>query len=55
VCILNAESAANANAMHDTGGMDVGLWQINDFNWDSCSNGAAPCDPQMNLNCGKDV
>jgi len=32
---MNAESGANAHAVNqNTGGSyDVGLWQINDFNW----------------------
>eukprot|EP00598_Pedospumella_elongata_P006988 CAMPEP_0184970920 /NCGR_PEP_ID=MMETSP1098-20130426/3238_1 /TAXON_ID=89044 /ORGANISM="Spumella elongata, Strain CCAP 955/1" /LENGTH=77 /DNA_ID=CAMNT_0027492919 /DNA_START=235 /DNA_END=468 /DNA_ORIENTATION=- len=54
---MNAESAANANAMHmnSDGSTDVGLWQINDFNWPYCSNSAAPCAPQQNLDCAMDV
>ena len=35
---------------------DVGLWQINDFNWGSGGCGAgAPCDPTANLNCAIQV
>ena len=51
---MNAESAANANAANQNSGgsYDVGLWQINDMNWASCSSGKAPCDPNTNLNCG---
>ena len=37
---MNAESGGNAHAVNqNTGGSyDVGLWQINDFNWVSCIN-----------------
>ena len=54
-CIMQNESGGNANAVNqNTGGSyDVGLWQVNDFNWNSCSGGKAPCDPNANLNCGK--
>ena len=56
-CIMNAESRGNANAanMNSDGSYDVGLWQINDYNWNSCSGGSAPCDPSSNLNCAKKV
>jgi hypothetical protein len=30
---------------------DVGMWQINSMNWNMCSSGKAPCDPQVNLKC----
>lgn len=52
-CIMKYESAGNANAVNqNTGGSyDVGLWQINDYNWNSCSSGAAPCSITANLNC----
>lgn len=54
-CIMNAESGGNANAVNQNSGgsYDVGLWQINDFNWNACSGGAAPCNPNTNLQCGK--
>lgn len=57
-CIMNAESNANANAVNQNGNggsYDVGLWQINDMNWASCSGGKAPCDPSTNLACAKKV
>ena len=52
-CIVQKESAGNANAQnHNSNGSDdIGLWQINDFNWGQCNNGNAPCDPTQNLNC----
>jgi len=56
-CIMSEESGANANAVNQNkigkrkGSYDVGLWQINEFNWDSCSGGSAPCDPNVNLQC----
>lgn len=38
-CIIKHESGGNANAVNQNSGgsYDVGLWQINDFNWASCS------------------
>mmetsp|Transcript_2396 Transcript_2396/g.4378 ORF Transcript_2396/g.4378 Transcript_2396/m.4378 type:complete len:147 (+) Transcript_2396:66-506(+) len=56
-CIMNHESNANANAANENsnGSFDVGLWQINDMNWASCSGGKAPCSPSDNLNCAKKV
>ena len=56
-CIMSHESGGNANAVNqNTGGSyDVGLWQINDMNWASCSGGKAPCNPSDNLNCAKKV
>mmetsp|Transcript_792 Transcript_792/g.995 ORF Transcript_792/g.995 Transcript_792/m.995 type:complete len:147 (-) Transcript_792:63-503(-) len=56
-CIANAESGGNANAVnYNSGGTyDVGLFQINDFNWDSCSGGLAPCNVQTNLGCAKTI
>jgi len=56
-CIMNAESGGNANAVNENtdGSYDVGLWQINDFNWNACSGGKAPCSPSDNLACAKDV
>lgn len=39
----------------DNGTFDVGLWQINKVNWDSCSGGAAPCDASQSLTCAIDV
>lgn len=52
-CIIKHESGGNANAAHQNsdGSLDVGLWQINDYNWPYCSGGSAPCDPTVNLNC----
>merc|ERR1712018_202323 len=56
-CIMSNESGGNANALYmNKGGTypdsyDLGLWQINDFNWNDCNHGNPPCDPQANLNC----
>ncbi len=52
-CIVSHESGGNANAMNynSNGSFDVGFWQINDFNWNACSGGNAPCDLESNLNC----
>ena len=56
-CIMNAESGGNANAANENsnGSYDVGLWQINDLNWGSCSGGSPPCSPSTNLACAKKV
>jgi hypothetical protein len=52
-CIMKHESGGNAHAVNQNSGgsYDVGLWQINQQNWASCSGGGAPCDPSTNLNC----
>ncbi len=57
MCITSHESGDNSNAVnHNTGGSDdVGLFQINDVNWPSCSAGAAPCNPDVNTSCAKKV
>jgi hypothetical protein len=40
-CIVSHESGGNAHQMNYNinGSTDVGLWQINNINWGSCSNG----------------
>ena len=41
---------------YNTGGtFDVGLWQVNSFNWKVCNGGAAPCGLPQNLACAIDV
>ena len=55
-CIIKHESGGNANAVNQNTGSeaykwDVGLWQVNSYNWDSCSGGSAPCSPSTNLDC----
>lgn len=58
-CIISHESGGNGNAVNYNGGQssaylwDVGLWQINSYNWNACSGGSAPCDPNKNLQCGE--
>lgn len=54
---MNAESGGNGNAMNQNtdGSFDVGLWQVNTQNWNSCSGGSPPCDPSTNLGCAIDV
>lgn len=60
-CIISHESGGNAHAVNYNSYQsasylwDVGLWQINSFNWNACSGGAAPCDPGSSLNCAIDV
>ncbi|KRX00650.1 Lysozyme-like domain [Pseudocohnilembus persalinus] len=56
-CIVQHESGGNSHAMNENtdGSYDVGLWQINDYNWGVCNSGNIPCDPQENLNCAIDV
>ena len=52
VCVVNAESSGNANAMNYGGGrFYVGLFQISQIHWPSCSGGSAPCNPTTNRNC----
>jgi hypothetical protein len=52
-CIANAESGGNANAenYNTNGSYDIGVWQINDVNWSSCSGGSPPCNPTTNVEC----
>lgn len=52
-CIATKESGGNANAANynTNGSFDVGLYQINNINWASCSGGKAPCDPNTNVKC----
>lgn len=55
-CIVKHESGGNGHAVNQNTGSasykwDVGLWQVNSFNWDSCNSGKAPCDNNANLNC----
>lgn len=54
-CIMNAESVGNSNAMNynSDGSFDVGLWLVNNYNWNACSGGSAPCGASANLQCGK--
>ncbi|KRX09922.1 Lysozyme-like domain [Pseudocohnilembus persalinus] len=56
-CVMRNESGGNANAenYNTNGSYDVGLWQVNDFNWNACNSGKAPCSPSQNLNCAIDV
>eukprot|EP00744_Colponema_vietnamica_P012343 GILI01017340.1.p1 GENE.GILI01017340.1~~GILI01017340.1.p1 ORF type:complete len:133 (+),score=12.76 GILI01017340.1:2-400(+) len=60
-CIMKDESGGNIHAVNYNAGQsashlwDVGLWQINNFNWNVCSGGAAPCEPEVNLKCAIDV
>lgn len=52
-CIVSHESAGNANALNFNvdDSYDVGLFQINQCNWDKCNGGMAPCDLNENLQC----
>mmetsp|Transcript_44208 Transcript_44208/g.67758 ORF Transcript_44208/g.67758 Transcript_44208/m.67758 type:complete len:140 (+) Transcript_44208:52-471(+) len=52
-CIASHESGGNANAenQNTNGSYDIGLFQINDTNWSSCSSGSPPCDPNTNTYC----
>ena len=51
------ESEGNRNAVNQNidGSYDVGLWQINSFNWDVCNGGKTPCDTADNLRCAIDI
>eukprot|EP01113_Clastostelium_recurvatum_P037146 TRINITY_DN53_c1_g1_i1.p1 TRINITY_DN53_c1_g1~~TRINITY_DN53_c1_g1_i1.p1 ORF type:complete len:153 (+),score=29.53 TRINITY_DN53_c1_g1_i1:22-480(+) len=52
-CIVRHESGGNANAANynSNASYDVGVWQVNTVNWNSCSGGRAPCDIETNLQC----
>eukprot|EP01033_Poteriospumella_lacustris_P009760 gene9760-6988_t len=54
---MNAESAGNSNTMNynSDGSFDVGLWLVNNYNWNACSGGSAPCGASANLQCAIDV
>ena len=57
-CIMKQESGGNANEVDtdpEQTSYDVGLWQIDSYNWKSCSNGMAPCSPEVNLECAEKV
>eukprot|EP00761_Pharyngomonas_kirbyi_P011671 gb/GECH01011697.1/.p1 GENE.gb/GECH01011697.1/~~gb/GECH01011697.1/.p1 ORF type:complete len:141 (+),score=24.25 gb/GECH01011697.1/:1-423(+) len=56
-CIVKEESGGNAHALNynTNGSFDIGLWQINSINWNSCNGGNPPCDPKSNLECAIDV
>ena len=56
-CIMSHESGGNANAANynTDATFDVGLWQINQINWNNCAGGNAPCDPNANLQCAIDI
>lgn len=55
---MSKESGGNANAVNQNGAggsYDVGLWQINDMNWASCSGNSnwylSICSLSFMLNC----
>ena len=56
-CVVMNESEGNRNAVNQNIGSsyDVGLWQINSVNWDSCNGGKTPCDTEDNLRCAIDI
>eukprot|EP01106_Pelomyxa_sp_JSP_P015725 TRINITY_DN557_c0_g1_i2.p1 TRINITY_DN557_c0_g1~~TRINITY_DN557_c0_g1_i2.p1 ORF type:complete len:130 (+),score=25.62 TRINITY_DN557_c0_g1_i2:144-533(+) len=56
-CIAKAESGGNYHACNNNtnGSLDIGLWQINQSNWASCSGGSAPCTISANCKCAKAV
>lgn len=58
-CIVTKESGGSINAAqynsHSGGSFDVGVWQVNSFNWNACSGGHAPCNVQVNRGCAIDV
>ena len=56
-CIVSHESGGNGNAANynDNGSFDIGLWQVNEMNWNDCSGGNAPCDISTNQQCAIDV
>jgi len=60
-CIVSKESGGNLNAVGQNSGVsasykyDVGLFQVNSFNWNACNGGAAPCSQAANFACAKKV
>eukprot|EP00830_Metopus_es_P005510 TRINITY_DN152_c0_g1_i7.p1 TRINITY_DN152_c0_g1~~TRINITY_DN152_c0_g1_i7.p1 ORF type:complete len:158 (+),score=20.75 TRINITY_DN152_c0_g1_i7:64-537(+) len=52
-CIVQHESGGNekATGYNTNGSFDVGVFQINQMNWGSCSGGEPPCDAERNLKC----
>ena len=53
ICIVNNESGGNGNAVgyNNNKTYDVGLFQINTVNWQSCNGGSPPCPMSANLKC----
>ena len=56
-CIVSHESSGNKNAMNynTDSSYDVGLWQINSFNWPYCGNFRTPCELDENFECAIQV
>eukprot|EP01089_Gocevia_fonbrunei_P001028 TRINITY_DN10983_c0_g1_i1.p1 TRINITY_DN10983_c0_g1~~TRINITY_DN10983_c0_g1_i1.p1 ORF type:complete len:137 (-),score=14.03 TRINITY_DN10983_c0_g1_i1:52-462(-) len=56
-CIVSHESSGDAHAANynSNGSYDIGVFQINDIHWRSCSDGKAPCDVETNLKCAEMV
>ena len=57
LCVVKGESGGNANAelYSSANDVDIGLFQINTYNWAFCNNGQPPCDLETNLACAKKV
>ncbi|CAG9318383.1 unnamed protein product [Blepharisma stoltei] len=56
-CIAPNISNGNANteSYNSYGSRQIGVWQINSTNWESCNDGNPPCSPTSNLNCAKKI
>eukprot|EP00744_Colponema_vietnamica_P004112 GILI01006191.1.p1 GENE.GILI01006191.1~~GILI01006191.1.p1 ORF type:complete len:141 (-),score=34.31 GILI01006191.1:220-642(-) len=56
-CIVRHESSGNAHAANhnSNGSFDVGVWQVNNVNWNACNGGNAPCDVESNRKCAIEV
>eukprot|EP00826_Nyctotherus_ovalis_P025719 TRINITY_DN1997_c0_g1_i1.p1 TRINITY_DN1997_c0_g1~~TRINITY_DN1997_c0_g1_i1.p1 ORF type:complete len:103 (+),score=11.22 TRINITY_DN1997_c0_g1_i1:182-490(+) len=52
-CVVRGESGGNAHSQNYNGNgtYDVGVFQINQIHWRSCSGGKAPCNVTTNLRC----
>lgn len=56
LAVMKAESGGNPEAWNanDNGTLDVGLWQINSINWDTCGMSMSDLlDPYNNTDCAK--
>lgn len=56
IAVMRAESKGNAEAWNynTNGTLDIGLWQINEINWDTCNMTMKDLlDPYKNTDCAK--
>ena len=56
LAVMKAESGGNSEAWNsnNNGTLDIGLWQINSINWDTCGMSMSDLlDPYKNTDCAK--